>query len=455
VRAARKREREGTAAVLPFVAVMTLSRTPVNVIGGGLAAIALATRLARRGWRPALLAAGPAEPSETDPDSLWLPASATLARDLPSSAVLETAMPVDVVLAGDYPVATRARVALIDVAALRRTWRRRATIAGAQLVDGIHVEGVVRGGGRVTGVRVAGSEDYLAPLTIDVSGRGVILGSLYGAALGRDRLPDHDTELVAVARATADPRRIDPAWVGRLQLLLGLDQPGALGLRGATRDGCLVVAAVTLGAGGTRDALHELATSVLSPCVEPAEVVIHTRRLPCRRPLDVIGADGMAAFGAAAAIHDSLLGLDVELLLRAADHLAPALDPCLGLTAPGKEDLFAASRAVHHAVGGTLVQRLVVRRALDGWSAAEREALVLGGPLGPAAWFRAIDGASPLWTAASLSTRRLPSDLRRQWNRLLQRAAALRVHYALYPRRYDMFAIDRWQARIERLLERP
>ncbi len=443
----------GGAAVLPSVAVLKLSRTPVLVVGDGLAGLALATRLARRGWRPELLGASPDDGGDATDDGIpWLGTSAALARDLPASSVLETSMPVDVVLAGGFPVATRARAAIIDVAALRRRWRRRAAIAGVRLRSGARARRVERAGGRVVGVDAGDAGTLRAPLTVDASGEGMALASVFGAAVGRSRLPEEDTELVALARARTDPRRIDPAWVGRLQLLLGLERPGALGWRGATRDGRTAVAAVTAGPGGTAEDLRQLVSAVLRSTPDDGPPRVHLTRLPRRRVLDVIGADGVVAFGAAAAIHDTLLGFDVETILRAADALALALDPCRALEAPATPDLFAASRAVQRAVGATLAQRLLLRRALDGWTAAEREALVLSGALGPRSWFRAVEGVAAPWTAAALVAGRLQPTTRRAWSRLLRRAAALRAHHARYPRRYDLFAIDRWQARTEDLV---
>ena len=403
-------------------------------------------RLARRGWRVTLAT----RPSNTG-STAWTTVPVSMGRHLPASSIIEGSVAVDVVLADGYRLAVPARMSIVDTLALRAVWARRAHIAGVK-TRALSVHKALKKEGRIAGVLLEDGGELSSPLTIDTTGGGVLLDALYDAAVGRRSHPAADMETVAMVRLATDPAAVQASWVGRLQLLFGLDGAGALAWRCATRDGRHVLAAATAGPGTNAKDARRVLRQALDPLdVDDAQVT--SRRFVCRRPLDSIAGDGVLAFGGAAGILDTLMGIGLPLATGAGNAISVALDGALPHDAPDKAALFPASRAFHQNFGGMLAERHLLRREVFGLDAGDREALVVSGALGPMGWHAALVGGSLLQGSAALRslTGRLPVHLRKQLRLLMLRIAGLRLHHARYPQHHDLFAFDTWQQRAETL----
>ncbi len=407
-------------------------------------------RLARRGWRVTLIT----RPTDKGARSDWTTVPTSMGRYLPASSVLEGSVGVDVVLADGYRLAIPARMSLVDSTALRSVWARRARIAGVETRVAT-VRKAIKREGRVAGILMEDGTELLASLTIDTTGRGVLLDALYDAAVGRRSHPAADMETVAAVRLPADPATVQASWVGRLQLLFGLEGAGALAWRCATRDGRQVLAAATAGPGAGAEDSRRVLRQALHP-LDIDDSHIQCQPITCRRPLDSIAGDGLLAFGGAAGIVDTLLGLGIPLATLAGNAVSVALDDAMHHGTPDKGTLFRASTAFHRGLGGVLAERHLLRREVFGLEAADREALVTSGALGPMGWHAALVGGGLLQGSAALQafTGRLPAHLKRQLRLLMRRAMGIRIHHSRYPQNHDLFAFDTWQQRAD-MLSRP
>lgn len=419
----------------------------IQVVGGGLAGTAIAAGLARSGAPVRLLHAAAPHASES---VRWLPVPRARARALPPDVLVEESLPVDILLAGEHRVETTARIGLVDHARLRAAWRSRARAAGVRFVECAPASGPVRAVGRTCGVRLADGTIHRASLTIDATGNGALLGALPGPWLPGGRVPSADREAMLFAQLHPAPDRVQASWVGRAQLVLGLQ--GGLAWRCTPRAGGPVLVAVTAGPGAGRSRTEEL----LAPLVGSAAADAATtdlRWLPCRRPLDGLAADGLLACGAAAGLLDTLLGCQIDAIETATDALVRSIPALTDERPPSTASLFGASRTVQRCVGGTLAGRQLERRWLQQLSPADRESMVLSGVLGPDTWAAAIDGRPLLPRDARLRARRgrLPRSHQPALRRLRRDLDALHALHARYPDAYDMFVIDDWQVRMDSL----
>ncbi len=417
----------------------------IQVVGGGLAGTAIAAGLARSGASVRLLYT--ATPRASEPIR-WLPAPRVRARTLPPSVLVEESLPVDILLAGEHRVETTARIGLVDHTRLRAAWRSRARAAGVRFVECAPASGPVRAMGRTCGVRLTDGTTHRASLTIDATGTGVLLGALPGPWLPGGRVPSADREPVLFARLSPPPDRVQASWVGRAQLVLGLQ--GGLAWRCTPRAGGPVLVAVTAGPGAVRSRTEELLAPLVGSAAASAAAT-ELRWLPCRRPLDGLAADGLLACGAAAGLLDTLLGCQIDALEKATDALIRSVPALTGERPPSTASLFDASRTVQRCVGGILAGRQLERRWLQTLSPAGRESMVLSGVLGPDAWAAAIDGRPLVPRNVRIRARRgqLPPSHHPALRKLRSDLDALRALHAHHPDAYDMFAIDDWQVRME------
>lgn len=443
-------ERHPPGPVLPCVAMQNAARGQFLVVGDGLAGTTLAAGLARGGRSVALLGPEGAGHGHTPGD--WLPVDQGRARRQPPAVVLEPALPVDLILAGEHRIETSARIAVVDAPTLRREARRRARTAGVDLITAPPVTAALRERGGVAGVELADGTLREAPLTIDATGRGVMLDSLPGSVLPGGRYARDEREPVLTATVRVAPDRIQASWVGRAQLLMDLPRTGAYAWRATPRRGDRVYVALTPGPGHGRSAAEALLEHVLGPDLAPS-VTATIRWQPCRRPLDSMVCEGMVIVGSAAAAVDSLLGLHLPVIEHGSRILCAALGSLDLGSRPGMADLFPASRQFLRALGPGLARRQAERRLLDLLAPEERESLVVSGVLGPGAFSGAVVGR-PLLGVHALPrglVGGLPHPLARRLLHCLRRCTALRAHYARYPVSHDLFALDSWQAKLEKI----
>ncbi len=421
----------------------------VLIVGDGLAGTSLATTLAHRGMSTTILA--PPRDADRPPTQGWQPVLQGQARRLPPGVVLEPSLPLDLILAGEHRIETAGRIALVDSARLRAVWRRRARAAGAEIRPA-RARSALRHSGRVGGVRLQDGTDLAAPLTVDASGTGVLLGALPGSLLPGGRYGRHEREAVAVARVPFAPDRIQSSWVGRAQLLLGLSRPGALGWRCTPRRGDQVFVAITAGPGAGRSVVEGLLAEVLGPDA-PEATALDIRWLPCRRPLDMSSVEGLLVVGSAAAAIDTLLGMQLPVITAATGAIGRALVPPDPGATPTTAGLFPVSRALQRCVGGGLSLRQFDRRMWHALDVEQREALVMSGALGPGSWASAAAGGA-LVDPGSVPRAALGGLARPLFRRLVRhqarRVALWRLHRR-YPSTYDMFEQDAWQSRVEAL----
>ena len=426
---------------------MPRQRQPLLLVtGDGVAGTALAAALARRGAPVAVLSGAKRTAA---PSQGWLPIARKRARTLPPGVMIEESLPVDILLAGEHRVETSARVALVDQRALRATYRDRARAAGVRFDGGSPASRPLRDRGGTIGVRETDGSTRRATLTVDATGSGALLGALPGSWLPGGTHGRANREPVLFARLDLPADRVQASWVGRAQLLLGLD--GGLAWRCTPRAGGPVLVAVSAGPGAGASQTRDLLAGVVGrDGAAHAETTL--RWLPCRRPLDALGANGLFACGSAAGLLDTLLGCHLRPLESTTDALARALPPPEA-GHPSTADLFPASVAVQRCAGGWLARRQLERRWLQALSPAQRESMVVSGVLGPDAWASALAGGPLLAASTPLLARlgRLPRELRTDLRRLRGQLAAVGALYRRYPRTHDMFALDRWQERVEGL----
>ena len=418
-------------------------RIPILVAGGGVAGVTLGKLLARRGLPVVVLQGKAAE----RPQRRWAVVPVGLGRTLPPGALLEVGLPVDVVLPGGLRKETRARVSIVDVDALRATWRKHARTAGAVFHAVDPVRRALRCKGGVAGVELEDGSVFEASVTVDATGRGALLRSLYGAGLRAGSFELTEREPVAGACVAAEPRNIQSSWVGRAQILAGLDRSGAMAWRCVPRNGERVYAAATAGPGAKRGESIELLRQVVEPLVTDASVAWRA----CRRPTDVITHDGLMSLGGAAAALDTLTGISIPFVLRTVEACVDVLSERATIDAPRQTQLFRASSAFTRDVGADLAVRYAVRRFVHALRPSEREAVVLSGVLGAPLWHAAASGGD---LVSALALGQLTGHAGR-WGAagraLLRRCVALRSHYSRYPETHDLFALDLWQARTEEL----
>jgi len=416
------------------------------VAGGGVAGAALGKLLSRRGVPVTVLQVEAAARAR----HRWAIVPAGLGRTLPPGSLLEAGLPVDLVLAGGHRIETHARVSIVDVDVLLDTWRRHAHTAGAVYRTGTPVRGALRRQGRVAGVELEDGSILEASVTVDATGRGALLRSLFGAGLRAASFEHREREAIASACASADPRQIQSSWAGRAQILLGLDRVGAMAWRCTTRSGERIFAAASAGPGATRSDSIELLGNV----VESLEADASVSWRACRRPTDVLTHDGLMSLGGAAAALDSLTGISIPHILRAVEMGLETLAVPAIVDSATKADLFPTSSAFMRCSGADLAVRHAVRRFFHSLRPEEREAAVLSGALGVPVWHAAASGGhvAPALRWARLTRRGCRG--RQPGAELVRQCLALRAHYHRYPTRHDRFALDLWQARTEELFSR-
>ncbi len=420
----------------------------VLIVGDGPAGTRLAAELSR-GGTPTTLLSQP-DGAREHAGAEWLPVDQARARRLPPSTVVEPALPVDLILAGDHRLETSARIAIVQARALREETRRRARAAGVELRSAPSATGALRERGGVSGVSLADGTTVPATLTVDASGRGVLLGSLPGSVLAGGRLAATDREPVLLATVRSEPARIQASWVGRAQLLLDLPGRGALAWRCTPRRGDRVYVALSAGPGRGRSQTEALLVRVLGPELASRT----TSRLlwrPCRRPLDSTVCKGMVVVGAAGAAVDTLFGTHLPVIEHATRIVGRALGSLDVRSRVGVAELFRATSSFQRVLGPSLARRHAERRLLDTLDSEARESLVVTGALGPGAFSGALAG-QPLLSAVAIARARfrgLSRDLVRDLARCRARCAALRTHHARYPIEHDLFALDSWQAKLE------
>ena len=421
-------------------------RIPVLVAGSGVAGVALGKLLARRGLPVVVLQRTDTAP----PERRWAIVPAALGRTLPPGAMLEVGLPVDVLLPGGLRLETRARVSIVDVDSLLGAWRRHARTAGAAFHTVSAVRRAVRRNGGVAGVELEDGSTFEAAVTVDATGRGALLRSLFGAGLRAGSFDLAEREPVASTCTAADPRRIQASWAGRAQLLLGLDRPGAMAWRCVPRTGERVYAAATAGPGAMRSDSVQLLEQAVGCSEADASVVWRA----CRRPTDVITHDGLMSLGGAAASLDTLTGVSIPFILRAVEAGVGVLSERATIESPTHARLFHASSAFTRGAGADLAVRYAVRQFVNELRPREREAAVLSGGLGAALWHAAAsaDDLVPALALAPLKRSARGGD--GPGEGLLRKCVALRKHYGRYPAAHDLFALDLWQARAEDLFSR-
>jgi len=417
----------------------------VLVAGAGPAGLGLGRLLAWRGWQVTFLQS-PADDRPQRPDWLLVPAS--MAHQLPPPSIIDSALAVDVVLPGDWRMTLPARLALVDRRALVGAWARRARSAGVAFRRCASVRAPLRAGGRTAGVMLQDGTEIPATLTVDATGSGALLGALAGSGLRARRFEMEDREAVLATTTAVRPDRVQSSWAGRAQLLLDVDRPGAMAWRVVPRRGDALYVAATAGPGAARARGVDVLRAVTGGF--DGDVAVAWRA--CRRPLDVVSAAGVLSLGGAAAALDPLTGVDLPLLLGTAD-LVDRTMACAPRGDVHTEALFGVTSAFQRSIGASIAVRGLVRRFLHRLLPEHREAVLIGGALGPIAWHAAVGGGDltlPLITA-SPRARALPGAVSARFIDLVRRAVRVRAHHARFPRRYDVFELDRWQSTIEAL----